>query len=218
MDKDFGQKYKMPNFGNMSAHKFGDIDWRDDISESELNELFNKMGKNEKFSSTSTTTTTTTKGSDGNSITKRVSSYFGAFGNGMPMHERIKRAEIRAKQKMMERELKTKSSTSRKNENVDIGAVIRQQMNGQKMDNWNGPRIKGFDHENLSKFVDEMLEYSQNEFDKRLENELKEAKGDGIVALTKLKLRQNAERTLFGFTHKIRGIMARGMLRKMKDD
>lgn len=216
MDENFGSKYKMPDMGNMKAPKFGDIDWKDDISEKELEELFRKQGK--QFGSTTTTTTS----SDGSTTTTTTTSFWssGSMG-GMSLQERVKRAEAKAAAKMAERAQQPKKPGffsnfgSAGNGNMDIASLVQQQMGGgQQSSDWKGPTLKGFDHQHLSQFVDEMMVFQESEFEKKLEDEPKET---GIVARTKQKLRQNAERAMFGFTHKIRGIMARGMLRKWKE-
>eukprot|EP00483_Globobulimina_turgida_P003475 UN03481 len=144
----------------------------------------------------------------------------------MAWSDRVKRAEMKAMEKMREMkhtQPKTKKpgffnfgGSASNSGNMDIGALLKQMNRGDvKGEEWKGPNIKGFDYESLSEFVDEMMEFQQNEFDKKLENETKET---GLIAGAKQKLRHNAERALFNFTHKTRGIMARGMLRKMKQD
>ena len=228
----------MPDIGNLKGPKFGDIDWRDDISEKELENLFKSFGK--EYTSTSTmteemedgtqhtTTTTTTQSADGTKTqtTTTWTANVGGFGSGIPLHERIKRAEAKAKAKMAEMEAKKNAAKPKKpsflnfgrnntsNENMDISAMIQQMQGGNSKKNWDGPTIKGLDDDSLNEFVDEWMEYEQKEFEKKLANE---PVPDGLIDKTRHKIRQKAERVLFNFTHKIKGIMAQGMLRKLKE-
>eukprot|EP01083_Nonionella_stella_P216938 779195_1 len=190
------------------------------------------MNENKTENSTTTTTTTTTK--DGtHTTTTTTTSYWSTNNIKTKWNERVKRAEIKAKAKMKEMQNNQNppkpaikpsffSQFSSKNSGInnnDINALLRQMNRGdEKDDNWNGPVIKGFDYKSLNEFVDEMMIFQENEFEKKLQIEAKQAKERGIIAFGKEKLKQNAERILFNFTHKIRGIIARGMLRKMKQE
>ena len=219
----------MPDMGNLKGPKFGDIDWRDDISEKELENLFKSFGK--EYTSTSTmteemkdgtqhtTTTTTTQSADGTKTQTTTT-----WTSKMPLHERMKQAEAKAKAKMAEME--AKKNTPKKPSFFDFGwnnasskdmgilEIIQQTQGGSNKKNWDGPNTKGWDVDSLRQFVDEVMEYQEKEFEKKLANE---PVPDGLVDKAKHKLRQNAERVLFNFTHKIRGIMAHGMLRKLKE-
>ena len=236
MDEDFGSRYRMPDMGNLKGPKFGDIDWRDDISEKELENLFKGMGKEFKATSTTTEnmgdgtqhtrTTTTTQSADGTTTKTTTSTWSNMnFGGGgkVPLHERIKMAEIAAKKKLAEMEAnKASSSTSKipsffnfgrdkgSKNNMDITSL----KGGDNIKNWTGPNLKGFDNENLGKFVEEMQAFKEKEFEEKLASE---PVPDGLIAKGKQKLRQNAERALFNLSHKIRGVVARGMVRKIKD-
>lgn len=230
--------------GNLKGPKFGDIDWRDDISEKEIENLFKSFGKNYTASATMTeemgdgtqhtTTTTTTQSADGTKTQTTTSTWtanVAGFGSKIPLHERIKQAEIKAKAKMAEMEAKKmekrNSPKTKKpsffdfgnrnsaNDQMDLSNMLQQmQGNGTKRKDWDGPTIKGFDDESLKTFVDEMMEYQQKEFEKKLASE---PVPDGLIGKAKQKVRQNAERVLFNLSHKIRGIMAQGMLRKISE-
>eukprot|EP01083_Nonionella_stella_P301523 1034917_1 len=220
MDPDFGSKYKMPDMGNMKGPNFGDIDWRDDISEKELKDLFGRLGKEE-----GTTTTTTKTTADGGTTTKTTTSYWSS--ERVPLHERIKQAEIKAKAKMRQMDVEPPKSAGNMSNffnfggkdkgSVDIGNLLQKMNRGENTDKdeWSGPTIKGFDSNNLNKFVDEMMEFQGKEFEKKLANE---PKAEGVIPRAKQKMRQNAEKKLFGINHKIKGIMAKGMVRKVEDN
>ena len=233
VDKDFGHKYRMPDIGNMKGPKFGDIHWRDDISEQELKDLFKSMGKEFttmestettiKDGAQHTTTTTTTQSADG-TTTKTTTSYWKRVTNNkLPLHERMKEAERRAKEKMKEMEMNspkkpsffnfgTSHNQTEQKQNID---TLLRQMQGSNTNDWHGPTVKGFDHENLKQFTEDMLLFQQQEFERRLKME---PVPSGIIAKGKHILLQNAKRALFMFTHKIRGILARGILRNLKKD
>jgi len=235
IDSTFGSKYKMPDI-HMKQPKFNEMDWRDDISEKELEDLFKSMGKEYmqtttmteelKDGATHTTTTTTRRSADGTTTTQTTTSYWSKMT--MPLHERIKQADIKAKAKMAEMEAAKRANAksgksgffnfggnSNANENMDIGALIQQMQQTGNKQAWHGPNVKGFDSGSLTEWVDQMMEFQKQEFEQRLTNE---PKPKGILALAKQKLRHSAERALFNLTHGIRGIMARGMLRRIKED